>query len=405
MKKRALLVGYYGHQNAGDDAFFGVTAWGASRFCGVDEVVCYGHHSPRLQGIRVRRAFPLPKRLRVTERVNRRFGAWLASRVQHVIFGGGSILHTAATLREFTELVRHAGEGPHFAVGVSIGPFKDEESGGACADFLRELAFVGVRDRASLERGRALAPQARIELTFDLAPLMGMAFGEAGDGRRGERRSLGISLCNYERFTGGDTRRESERIVIVGEAIKRAAASGVIDSVTLLDFNAHSTVGDRQVHASLAAEIGGAVPVRQVPYMDDPQALLGEVGSLRGFLAMRLHGAVFAYCTDTPVTILAYHEKCREWARMANYPDSSLLDSATLTTEGVEAAIARMMAGERPEGLRPVEDAVQAAYRNWEWLDQSQSRFESESESTNPQSRSESQSAGLRTGGPPVPLP
>jgi hypothetical protein len=71
--------------------------------------------------------------------------------VKTIVFGGGSIFHTARDLKRKIGLLKLSGKGPHYAVGVSLGPFRDRASEACCAELLKRLSFVGLRDQESVD--------------------------------------------------------------------------------------------------------------------------------------------------------------------------------------------------------------------------------------------------------------
>lgn len=369
VKGGALLVGYYGQQNTGDDAFLAVAAWGACKYLGTQNLWATARVLPQTFGRRVRPAlFPwefhgcgLFQKLRLSR---------VLPQIDHVIFGGGSNFHTAAQMREFMQLLRMAGRGPHFAVGVSVGPFRDLEAELACSQLCSQLSFIGVRDEASLERIQKIAPRARAELTFDLAPLLPLAAGLSGTEvpKPLPRKGVGVALCNYERFMTGNQAYERKRMDLIINSLRCLAQQSELQEVALLDFNGHVTTGDSQIHELLAKELAGLVTVRHVPYSNNPLTMLAEMAGLRGILAMRLHAAVFAFCAHTPSLMLAYHEKCRQWARMVEQPPELMLDAANLTTDGLIAGLKRL---KEQNDVLPRQDLAQAVARslkNWSWI-------------------------------------
>lgn len=357
----ALLIGYYGEMNTGDDALLAAAAWGMARHFPQARLYSEIARVPRLIDAAVtpalgRKLFPGHNWLR---------GQWLRRRLRQVVYGGGSIFFNASTLHYWCRLLDGIGAGAHFAAGVSVGPFASRVDETACAELLRRLAFVGVRDAASLARARACCPEARVELTFDLAPLLAQIDPPAP---AAERRGLGVALCHYERYTGGDVAREAARMDAVAAGLDAAARAGAVDELVLIDFNGHPAMGDHAVHAELAARLGGRVPLRHLAYTDDPFAVLRAVRGLRGLLAMRLHGAVFAYCAQTPCLMLAYHDKCRGWADMVGQPAAQVLDAAPCDPARLAAGLAQLAAAPALPAL-PLDDALARTRRNWTWAD------------------------------------
>jgi polysaccharide pyruvyl transferase WcaK-like protein len=367
--KRAILVGYFGKQNAGDDAFLNVAAWGAGKYLGADDIHAIAPSVPVTHGVEVH-PLKLPKELRVEGFFNRLRLRNFLRRTRHVIFGGGSNFHTTKHMEEFMRIIRAAGAGPHFAVGVSLGPFKDAGAEKACAELLSLLDFVGLRDRASYDRALALAPPStRVGLTFDIAPLLPMAAGFSPAGENRNPRTLAVSLCNHERFSHGDLECEARRVEIVADALRRCLRAGICENVLLVDMNSHPKYGDREVHAQLKELVGDGQNVTQIPYQGDAAATMRLLGGAGAVLAMRLHAAVFGFGSGIPVGIIAYHEKCHEWARVTGTPERLVADSSALDGDNLVSIIGELM--QRAPGVMPalsVEDAVRASERNWQWL-------------------------------------
>ncbi len=95
--------------------------------------------------------------------------------------------------------------------------------------------------------------------------------------------------------------------------------------------------------------------------------MLQTIGSLRGVIAMRLHAAVFAYCTHTPCALLAYHEKCEEWARMIALPPHQLIEANQVDPSHLATVIAQFNDVPPPLAALPLEHALERALRNWNW--------------------------------------
>ena len=364
----ALVVGYYGHHNAGDDAFLAVCAWAARKHFGCDRIDATAQRLPATYGVPVHPLY-FAQGLRGSWRWNFARTCVAARRADTVIFGGGSNFHTTGIIEHYRDLLRAARPGHRVAAGVSLGPFLDSGAEAACARILGELDFTGVRDAASLERARRIAPSANVELTFDIAPLMLEIMREQAGLRPPSeaRHGLGIALCNLGPSVGAGLEEGRRRLSTVAEAVRRSAANGLCDEVSLLDFNRHPKTGDAALHSALAREIGTGIRVRHVRYGDDPAALMRTIAGLRGILAMRLHAAVFGFCMGTPTLNFAYHEKCREWSGMVGAPPSLLLDALSPDADTLALGLERMLAGDTPAPSLTPDEAVERSARNWRW--------------------------------------
>jgi polysaccharide pyruvyl transferase WcaK-like protein len=360
---RVLLKGYYGFRNTGDDALLAASAWGARQAYGTDvALTAVAGRIPVFPGSELTRAaYPAAGRLRGEARVR----VWLeALKARAVVFGGGSVFHAGERLAQVETLLRIAGRGPHLAAGVSIGPFRSSADERACARVLRRLAFVGARDAESAALARSLAPDVQSRLTFDLAPLL-LALGDGTPAPRAERRGVGVSLCDYERFTGGDERREALRRARIAQAL-RCLDPGLVDEIVFLDFNGDPACGDAQIHADVRAMLDGArISVRHVPYDSRPLEVLRTVAGLRAMIAMRLHAAVFGFLARTPTVILSYHPKCRGWAAQAGVPPSLVHDSVGFAAAELADAVTLAAQGRARPPSMPIPDAVERARLNF----------------------------------------
>jgi polysaccharide pyruvyl transferase WcaK-like protein len=362
----AIVHGFYGQRNAGDDAFLLISAWAARKYWGAGTVWAHADRLPRSHGVTMRRMFVSWDKRGATrlngllERLRTRAGVT-------ILFGGGSIFHSTPLLESYQRALDRAGDGPHCAAGVSIGPFYDAGAQSACAGLLSRLAFVGVRDRASLERATKLAPRARVELTFDLAPLLSEACGADALAQAGRgRRALGVALRGFARVEDRERSGESRRIARVAEALGECARRRALEEIVMVDLSADPET-DQRVHRALAEKLPPDLRVRHEPYADDPLALARTLAGLQGLIAMRLHAAVFAYLGRTPTVILGYHEKCAGWVDMVGLGEAAVVDAERFEAPVLASRIEALLAGAVPLATLDHGAAVEAARRNFTW--------------------------------------
>lgn len=358
--RKAVIVGYYGQNNAGDDAFLSVSSWGIRKYLKCEDVWATSSLKSIENGYIVKPMLA-PSLFYGYNRIRK----FIFSRKSNcIVFGGGSNFHSSDVINEWIFIIKYLQNVYSIAVGVSIGPFRDTKAEKSCKKLLHLLSFIGVRDKISYDRVLNLVPDANVKITFDLAPLLQTATGNRIYNENQTSKAIGISLCNYERFVNGDVKREKQRISIVANAIRKCAQSDIIESIFLIDFNSHPIMGDYDVHCELAYLLDNCVPIIHLPYYNNPIYTMKAMLNLRGMISMRLHSSVFAYCTNTPALILSYHEKCSEWAKMIGAPKDSIIETNNICEYDLSEYISTLMTNSYHTELS-IDKAQKLSLLNW----------------------------------------
>ncbi|GAA6152903.1 polysaccharide pyruvyl transferase family protein [Pseudoteredinibacter isoporae] len=328
---KAFLYGYYGMHNAGDNALLLASAWGAKHYLHAESFTVNSPVPFKLPVLgAVERLISEKQLFRGQNRLHQYRAAWTND---HLIFGGGSVLHCARDIQHMRHLC-NLNQGLSLALGVGIGPFKNVAAERECKKLLERCDFIGLRDKNSYRVAKELAPNARTELTFDLAPMLlsipNLAATsssvdnavaaphikrESGDAKR---RGIGVALCPVERFKG-DFASETYRLKALARSLALVhALTG--EPIYLFDFNGHNTLGDGPVHKQLKQLIPDKVPVIYYHYQSNPALIIEKFKRLKAVIAMRLHAAVFGYLANTPTLTLSYHSKCDGWNDQIGLP-------------------------------------------------------------------------------------
>lgn len=357
----SYLYGYYGMQNSGDDALLLAAAWGASRYLQAETLSV---QSPRPLMLPEFGRFPatLAPQQRFTGH-NRLLQYHLAANSQHMVFGGGSILHCSRDINLMRHLMWLSGKGPHRAIGVGIGPFKNSRAEEACRRWLNECDFIGVRDQESLTIAKAIAPSANVELTFDLAamllemPFVNDPFNPI------ERRGIGVALCPRERLHGAPEKEEQRLRAIARSLTDCYLTTG--EPVFLIDFNGHSSLGDSQVHNQLHAYLSSSIPVFRINYDANPLRLMKRLSGLKAVVGMRLHASILAYLMNTPVLSLNYHSKCFGWANQIGMPQHYRFDCDYIDSQQLSLQLIAGLDHGFSKAALPTHAALQASQQNF----------------------------------------
>ncbi|MCL6582186.1 MAG: polysaccharide pyruvyl transferase family protein [bacterium] len=364
--KNILISGYYGMNNTGDDALLAVTSWGGKRFLKADKIIVTAVQVPLFNGSHFIYPAFLKKKHFIGE--NRLRLYYHAFKAQNIILGGGSVLHSSNSMKGIIDLLKLSGKGPHVALGVSIGPFRDLKAEKVCSSLLKRLSFVGLRDQSSFEIAKQIAPCVQIEKTFDLAVLLPKSLGYSIEQIKSDitRRGIGLALCNYERYIGGDTNREKVCKQKVLQVLSKLYPEE-IDEIVLIDFNGHPFYGDHELHSEIAERLKSRFYVKHLFYNSDPIVVLKWIASLRCLIAMRLHAAVFGYMTQTPTIMLPYHVKCLAWASEIKMPLELILCRDSFEVDELIMRIREIIAGRASSPSLPLKVAETLAMRNWIW--------------------------------------
>lgn len=355
------LVGYYGMQNSGDDALMYATLWGAKHIMQSKSISVglYGMPKPELL---VNRQLPLQQHQAFPGH-NRLNQYRAAMQCERVIFGGGSVLHSESDINIKRHMMALSSRENSAAVGISLGPFQSVAAEKACAQFLNECGFVGVRDQESLNIAQAIAPNANVKKTFDLAPLL---LCNQMPSKRLNRSGVALALCPVAVTPHGDTNAKAERkrLLEICHLIERIyARTG--EPIILLTFNGHQELGDGQINQQIINYFGDKLPIIAKPYDANPMAVLQDLASYKAIVSMRLHGSIMGFLANTPVFSVNYHPKCVGWCEQVgmaqNYRFAAQdLDIDTLITE-LDAGLNNQFIAP----TLPVSKALELALSNW----------------------------------------
>ncbi|MBB5828355.1 polysaccharide pyruvyl transferase family protein [Micromonospora carbonacea] len=342
--RRPLVVGYYGMENVGDNAFCVVMDWATRVYWGAEEPV---FAAPPMVDLPPERTGMDPRWYRSRGTADR--AGWvlnkaaLLRRSTMLVFGGGSVFREMGPLSEKKVFSLFSGVSGHpmAAVGVSVGPFVSAASERRLLRVLRRVAFIGVRDIASAEVLERAGYPGVLVPAGDLAGLLPEALGEPVPPRRPRptgRARLGVTLLgvDYE-AADADVRRREDALV---EGVRALVRAEPVD-VTVFVFNTHPLHGDERVGERLRAAVAGHCDVRVVTARDGVRACWDEMKRCDLGLHMRLHGAVFAYLAGVPFTLVPYQRKCDDFLDEIGQPAAL----RTPAVPGDAAAVTRTLTG------------------------------------------------------------
>jgi polysaccharide pyruvyl transferase WcaK-like protein len=370
-KLKTYLYGSYGHQNGGDDAFVEVVLREHAKYCRPSDFIAQSHAPLRTsQGII---KSTTTKKYFKGQHVIQHYLNTL--NLDRVLYAGGGIHTFSEDLLAQRKVLERNPKAICAAVGVSVGPFKEQASIDECKRFLEKFSFVGVRGEASYDRLRRMDAQVQYELTFDIAVLMKDVLDISCASTSRKEKSVGVSMLTqahtYHPTWGKDEllKADEQRLDLVALMLNNLIREKSCDSIHLIDFCSHALYTDYDILERLKAKLLTDVPVFHEPYGNDPIELFKRVSGMGCMIAMRLHAAVFAYTSGVPCLILPYQNKNQEWAEQIGLPKDDLLDFVSGDAQAYTERLQVLLASGCVNAALPLDDAIRAARRNWESLE------------------------------------
>jgi polysaccharide pyruvyl transferase WcaK-like protein len=310
---RALVVGYYGMSNYGDDLFGTVFRDEGERILPGYRVEVASAPRSAGRGMPARLAASdsgLGSMLRLTR------GIAALARHRMIVLGGGSVLETLSGVRRVQHrLARFTGT-RFRAIGVSIGPFAVARDRDEVVAFLSSMDRIVVRDSRSREVAERAGLAGRTVIGGDLAALHTARATPAeqhipAPGRTPRRVGLalggaaGVPAATADALVDG-----------LADAIEATHDPARADQVALLVLNTHPVHGDDLVSARAAERLssrGLDVTVSRHTSAD-VDVIWSAIAGLDALVAVRLHAAITAYLTSVPFLIAGSHPKVTDFA-------------------------------------------------------------------------------------------
>jgi polysaccharide pyruvyl transferase CsaB len=339
-KKRAILCGYYGMGNAGDEAL----------------LVCLLQALPAHIEPIVLSKTPTETCDRYGVKTCDRWNLWAVMREMrrssYFIWGGGSLMQDSSSRVSplyyggLMKLAQVLGL-QTVAWAQGIGPLHHRSNRWLTRHVLKRCCLVTVRDTASYD----LVQGWGIPVTIAPDPVWAMkAEGSVDLSRLSGSYRIAVNLREHSSLTG-------DRLAIIADALIRFQAQIQCD-IILLPFQ-------ESLDLKLAQDLQSKIPNSTIQFIESPQILKGIFHQMDLTIAMRLHGVIMAASEGCDCFALSYDPKVM-----------SVMQSAELRGIG-------MVDIDR----NPHKDAVHSLWATWmQWLrlygvgptdkSRSQSRFD-----------------------------
>lgn len=251
-------------------------------------------------------------------------------RADVVVFGGGTLFGAHASVRFARLVVRLCGylRRNVAAVGVSVGPFRDDASRDAFAVVLNRLERLAVRDNDSVATVGRLCGR-DVPNLGDLALALPAIYRPAQSPSRLRVIVVSIHLPEY--------------IDAVLGVLARIEAMDLADVVLFasLDDQSAAVTGDLARIFTPTRLV-----VRRVNHGQSLTETIDALASATCVMTSKLHGAICSFVYDVPALLFCYQQKCVEFL------DDNGLPGPRETLPDVEdcvAAVTAMLSGPKPE--------------------------------------------------------
>ena len=357
-------MGYYGMKNSGDDALLLSSIMGAKHYLQSRSLIVSASKEIAFEG----HAFDvnLIRESQTYKGQNRLPHYYAAMRSERVVFGGGSVLHTAQDIKIKRRMMALSNPKKCMALGVGLGPFADLNAKRQCALFLNECGFVGVRDQKSYDIAKELPPDANVNLPFDLAPMLALSSNLNPTSATGS--GILINVCPVPTAALGNTDKLRHKIMLskISNVIKDTWNASK-EPISLISLNGHQQYGDNLLCEQLVSRFSGKIPVKFIPYQPHPLQMMEIIRKHKVFLSMRLHGLVFGYLTGTPVVAVNYHSKGHEWCEQVGMAVEQRFDANTFNPKVLVTTLLRGLKTGFQTPALALNDAINQSLSNWRY--------------------------------------
>ena len=306
---KSIFSGYYGAKNSGDDAFVEVAAWGSEKYWHSSERLFFSEELPQIK---------TPSEHYSAHKNYINFASAIKDIFCSDVFvnAGGSTFHSAlknSDLRSYAKLKKILRlKGKIGAIGISLGPYTSAAAERSTIEYLKILDFLALRDTKSYDLACSYPLDYKPIKAFDLAALLPEIYGNFSV--RKTFPVVGISICNYESYTGGDLEAEKERNRFIRDIIIELSENPEI-RFRFFIFNGNPALGDEKITFDLIKQVNtaGNLNYEVKPYQPDVQKTFESIAECDVVLSVRLHASIFACYSKTPFFLLEYHRKCSDF--------------------------------------------------------------------------------------------
>ncbi|PWC13670.1 hypothetical protein B4923_06900 [Brenneria roseae subsp. americana] len=343
---KILFTGYYGFNNFGDDLFPLASLEALKNETEIDIAIL----SPKIDGIDANFLVPdfVSKIYRgnsFLSKLSRMFFMLFYSFLyDKIVLAGGSVIssNTSNNMRMLQYILARIGVCKLYAIGVSVGPFSSKKDEAFSRKFINSLSYLSVRDNASVDECKRIKCTHIPDNNFDIAGVLYPYF-KRNNLYSSNTQKLGVSLCFYERYAGGDKRIEDKRSSALIDGIINFCSKNRSIEVIVFVLNTNDDLGDYYISKNifdLLTENGINVSLWQHA---NPLQSIEKIKECDFFITTRLHGGIAAYLSGINFCLVEYHRKCTDFNNAIFYPRDLRLDNINITSQRVDLVLNELL--------------------------------------------------------------
>jgi polysaccharide pyruvyl transferase WcaK-like protein len=359
---KILFNGFYGFENTGDDAFVEIASWGNHTYWKNENPAFFSGATLPNTIHKINKIYPS-----TSSKIIQKLSVFKESlNAYYFINAGGSVF---SEIRPFSDIVFAQKAGllnsklNHGAIGVSIGPFANSEKEKKVVEYLKTLQFLALRDTESYNYALSLDLDYKPINAFDLAALLPVCYESYNPELSNKNRKvIGISVCNYERYFGGDIDNEKRRNNFIKETISLLSKNSNYYFKFFI-FNGNSEIGDEKITHEMACVLNKN-QFEIVPYLGDTFKAWKEIKTCDFMLSTRLHASIFSGYANVPFMLVEYHRKCTDFLNDIGYDDDIRVFDGLKDPKETSLAIENILNGQYNVPTN-IEETISRAKRNF----------------------------------------
>ena len=375
MTDSALVLGYFGFGNAGDDAIGIATIQQLVNRSTPDRVVATTGPKPVFERNDI-------------QTISYSIGSIFTSiaKVDRVIMTGGTHFHTQGEFYDrlkvfsfyiLTILWAKCWRTEVDLLAHGVGPIEGR--------FYRSLAMlvmlmadnISVRDKQSLEIVESLGRTTSESpiLGFDVAPLLNRSSSKSplqseskeDSSRADDNLILGISLTPAFAKYYGDPKKDEELVEEVADTIRKIAyGQHQINKVVIFVLHTGDFNDDISLSRDLVSELD-ELTTELRSYQNNPESFITAMDDVDRFIGMKYHSIVFSFLQEIPTLAISYHPKCQWFQEYVGHTSNATVSMQDVVEKGIQEEMEELVSAPgRYEPTMTIAEAEALARRSFE---------------------------------------